>query len=272
MVLIPAQIADEWNVAAEGYNHLISPLTSTMAGPVLEALALNHGEILLDVAAGTGTTAIPAAKTGAKVTAVDFSKTMVQHLNKNAKAEGVEVTTHVMDGQNLEFEDGSFDAACSVYGIMFFPELAKGFSELYRVLKDDGRVVIATDPLPKDDPFTQVVGQALVSAIPSIADGPEEIPPNLRLAQPGAFKKHFTDAGFRDIDIKVVQQDIKIDDPAKFWMSLGPSLPPVKPLFKAFGTEVMEKVANFSDIMAEKKVNGIPTVGLGALIGVAKKS
>ncbi|NIQ15982.1 MAG: methyltransferase domain-containing protein, partial [Candidatus Dadabacteria bacterium] len=89
---------------------------------------------------------------------------------------------HVMDGQNLEFADGSFDVATSLYGLMFFPDLAKGFSEMHRVLKDNGRALIATDPLPKDDPFTQVVGQALVSVIPSIADGPDEVSPNMRLA------------------------------------------------------------------------------------------
>ncbi len=55
-------------------------------------------------------------------------------------------------------------------------------------------------------------------------------------------------------------------------MSLGPSLPPVKPLFTAFDKETMEKVSKaFADIMEEKKVDGVPTVGLGALIGTAKK-
>ncbi|NIQ15981.1 MAG: hypothetical protein GTO02_16775, partial [Candidatus Dadabacteria bacterium] len=75
-----------------------------------------------------------------------------------------------------------------------------------------------------------------------------------------------------DINITPVQQDIQINDPAKFWMSLGPSLPPVKPLFTAFDKETMEKVSKaFADIMEEKKVDGVPTVGLGALIGTAKK-
>ncbi len=272
MHLVPAQNPSDWDSAAEGYAELIAPITGNFTDQLLSAVNLSPGEKFLDVAAGTGTTAISAAKLGATVTAVDFSEAMVELIRKNALAAGVEVTASVMDGQNLNLQDNSFDAAISAFGLMFFPNLTRGFKELYRVLKAGGRAVVLADAPQSDDPFAQVSGQALLKVIPSLSEGNDEVSAGARLAQPGAMEEYFTNAGFKNVQIQTITSEMKIRDPEQFWLKLGPALPPLKPLFNSFDNETMAEVAKaFDEVLSDTKVDGVAIVNLGALLGKGTK-
>ncbi|MEO2088082.1 MAG: methyltransferase domain-containing protein, partial [Gemmataceae bacterium] len=134
----------EWDAAAEDYARLREPLTLLYGLDTLAALRVEPGERLLDLATGTGGVALAAARRGAEVVAVDFSPGMVGFLAARASGEGVEgLSARVMDGQNLDLPTAHFDAACSVFGIMFFPDHRAGLAELLRVLRPGGRVGIA---------------------------------------------------------------------------------------------------------------------------------
>ena len=75
--------------------------------------------------------------------ATDFAQGMIDRLNQRITKEGLDnVRAEVMDGQNLDLVDASYDVAASVVGVIFFPEIAKGFSELRRILKPKGRVAV----------------------------------------------------------------------------------------------------------------------------------
>lgn len=134
----------EWDAAAEAYALLREPLTFPYGLDTLTALRVEPGERLLDLATGTGGVALAAARRGAEVVAVDWSPSMVSFLAARVKGEGIEgISARVMDGQNLDLPTAHFDAAYSVFGIMFFPDHRAGLAELLRVLKPGGRVGVA---------------------------------------------------------------------------------------------------------------------------------
>ena len=101
-----------------------------------------EGKKFLDFGCGNGENGIFAATNGATVNGIDISPEGIENSIANAKNYGVsDLCVHqVMDGENLEFEDSSFDYAVE-YGVLHHVELDKSLSELRRVLKKDGQMI-----------------------------------------------------------------------------------------------------------------------------------
>lgn len=116
-------------------------VAKTIAGPsekFIEGLPIAPGMRVLDVACGTGNTAIPAARRGAIVTGVDIATNLLEQARERAAQENVAVTFDEGDAEHLPYVDASFDAVVSVFGAMFAPRPELVASELGRVLKPGG--------------------------------------------------------------------------------------------------------------------------------------
>lgn len=107
-------------------------------------LAITKGMEILDLGCGDGTTAIPAAKLGAKVLGVDIAKNLVEAGNIRAKKENLSnCKFQEGDATDLnELEDQSFDLVVSIFGAMFAPKPFDVAKELVRVTRKGGRVVM----------------------------------------------------------------------------------------------------------------------------------
>ncbi len=99
---------------------------------------------VLDLGCGDGTTAIPAAKAGARVLGVDIASNLVEAGNSRAKAEElVNCTIHEGDASHLdELKDESFDLVISIFGAMFAPSPFDVAKEMVRVTRPGGRIVM----------------------------------------------------------------------------------------------------------------------------------
>ena len=116
---------------ASAYAEEVVPLFSRYAEDALRIAGVGAGQDVLDVATGPGTLAVLAARRGARVSAIDFAEAMVGKLRARIDAEAIaNVEARVGDGMALPFEDASFDAAFSMFGLMFFPDRHQGFREL----------------------------------------------------------------------------------------------------------------------------------------------
>ena len=113
------------------------------AAEFIERLNLKTDEEVLDVACGTGNSAIPAARAGAKVTGVDIAPNLIEQARKRAEAEGVNCQFDEGDAEDLQYADGSFDTVISMFGAMFAPRPDKVAEELTRVCRSGGRIVMA---------------------------------------------------------------------------------------------------------------------------------
>jgi ubiquinone/menaquinone biosynthesis C-methylase UbiE len=193
-----------WDAAAEDYARLREPLTLPYGLDTLAALRVMPGERLLDLATGTGGVALAAARQGAEVVAVDFSPGMVGFLAARASGNGVKgVSARVMDGQNLDLPTAHFDAACSVFGVMFFPDYRAGLTELLRVLKPGGRVAVAVWQSPSRMGHLAVWERAIRSVYTDASAFPRPTA-WLRMDTPDGLRREVEEAGFRDVTVTPV--------------------------------------------------------------------
>lgn len=114
------------------------------AADFVARLGLRPGERVLDVACGTGNLALPAARAGAAVTAIDIAPALVAQLGARAAAEGLTVDAREGDAEALPFEDGSFDSVITMFGAMFAAHPQRAADELLRVTRPGGRIAIAS--------------------------------------------------------------------------------------------------------------------------------
>lgn len=122
---------------------VVSPL-----GPVLvTACGIRRQDRVLDVAAGTGNAAIPAAATGADVVASDLCSQLLQQGRTKAAEQGFVLDWHEANAETLPFADNEFDVVMSCIGVMFAPHHQSAADELIRVCRPGGRIgVISWTP------------------------------------------------------------------------------------------------------------------------------
>jgi ubiquinone/menaquinone biosynthesis C-methylase UbiE len=128
---------------ALGDYHRFAKYTVWQVGPVLvEACGIAVGQRVLDVAAGTGNTAIRAARAGAEVIASDLTPENFEAGRLEAAAQGVELEWVEADAEALPFPDGDFDVVTSSFGAIFAPNHQTVADEMLRVCRPGGTIGI----------------------------------------------------------------------------------------------------------------------------------
>jgi SAM-dependent methyltransferase len=110
-------------------------------GPVLvEACGVRPGQRVLDVGAGAGNAAIPAALAGATVVASDLAPQLLEIGRRHADQQSVELDWREADAEALPFADDEFDVVMSCVGVMFAPHHQAGADEIVRVCRAGGTI------------------------------------------------------------------------------------------------------------------------------------
>lgn len=128
---------------ASGDYAVIGTTLQIVGESLAEACDLRCDERVLDVAAGNGNATLAAARRGAQVTSTDYVSTLLDRGAERARAERLEVAFKVADAEALPFDDGSFDAVLSTFGVMFAPDHAQSAAEMARVCRRGGRIGLA---------------------------------------------------------------------------------------------------------------------------------
>ncbi|WP_166831912.1 class I SAM-dependent methyltransferase [Thalassoroseus pseudoceratinae] len=259
---------EQWNAIAKGYARLREPLTLPYGLDTLAAIRIAPGERLLDVACGTGAVALAAARQGTEVLAVDWSPGMVDFLSARAFEERVEnLTARVMDGQNLELPTSHFDAACSVFGIMFFPDYRAGLSELLRVLKPGGRVGLAVWGTPSRMEHLAIWERAVHTIQTQAPNFPR---PNAWVQLDSQEKLHqeMQRAGFRDVSVTPVVHEWEVPSPQWFIENADSS----QSISEHFGLDCPDQLLQVIQRQLRQKYGDRPfTLTAHAHIGIATK-
>ena len=108
----------------------------------LARIPIEPGTRVLDVACGTGQMAFPVAAAGARVTGIDIAPGLIEQARARAESEGADIRFDEGDAEALPYEDGSFDLVISLIGAMFAPRPELVASELMRVCRPGGRIVM----------------------------------------------------------------------------------------------------------------------------------
>jgi len=256
------QRPEGWSDSAAAYHEWFAPLSARFAVNALRLLRLRPGERLLDVAAGTGSLALQAARAGARVCAVDFAPGMVRLARELLSGAGAAVCVEQMDGQALRYASASFDAACSMFGLIFFPDPGTGLRELCRVVRPGGQVLVTS--WDRDGfPLPRAVQQALLA----VRDLPRPSGPGpaLRLADRRTLETFLIRAGLREVAVLEVTHDWVIPDPAALFRSLPQWSAPLAPLFRGLTpTDVARAAAAFAEIVTavSRPSGGLRTTSL----------
>lgn len=120
------------------YPRLSADLLSELGPVLVEACGAGRGQRVLDVAAGAGNAAIPAARAGAAVVASDLTPELFAAGRRRAAELGVELEWVAADAEALPFADGAFDTVLSCIGVMFAPRHQRAADELLRVCRPGG--------------------------------------------------------------------------------------------------------------------------------------
>jgi ubiquinone/menaquinone biosynthesis C-methylase UbiE len=198
---------DAWDQVAPGYDRTNTPTQMAIAGKGLGIAGLASGMKFLDVAAGSGALAIPAARLGARVTAIDQSSGMLELLAARARREQLNIETRAMDGHALQFADDTFEVTGSQFGVMLFPDMPQAVREMVRVVKPGGRVLINAYGDPEKIEFLSFLVAAVQSVRPGFEGPPADPPPlEFQLADPGRLRQELSAAGLKDVKVETITE------------------------------------------------------------------
>lgn len=202
-----------WSLVAPGYAAEIAKTFSTFAGDALALAQLRPGERVLDVATGPGTLAVPAARLGVRVTAIDFSPGMIAELQDRVRREGVEgLEARVADATALPFGAGEFDAVFSMFALNLVADRGAAFREILRVLRAGGRAVVGTPADLSRTPAFAEVREVVGRALPRL-----ELQMDIPLTEPSALMDEMVSAGFAHVDVSRVTHAFTFPSVAALW-------------------------------------------------------
>ncbi len=132
---------------------------------VAEAVAPRPGQLILDLAAGTGTSSDPIAEAGSTVVATDLSFGML--LVGKQRRPGLSFVA--ADALQLPYADASFDAVTISFGLRNVEDTSAALTEMRRVIKQGGTLVVCEFSTPTWRPFRTLYSNYLIAALPRIA-------------------------------------------------------------------------------------------------------
>ena len=134
-----------WNSPAGRYDDISRSIADAIEHAV-ERLQPRRGERVLDLATGTGWASRIVAQRfpGTRIVGADIAEQMLEYARSTAATMGLDITYQHADAEKLPFEDASFDAVVSTFGVMFAGRPEAAAAELARIVKPGGRVVLST--------------------------------------------------------------------------------------------------------------------------------
>jgi len=211
----------EWQKIAADW-HRWTPLISNWGLEVTEQMldlaGLSAGQSVLDIAAGDGDQSLMAAHrvgSSGRVLATDISSILLSYAAAAAQEAGLNnLETQVMDAEKLDLGDESFDAAISRLGLMLIPDVNRALSEIYRVLKNAGRVSAIVFSTPDKNPWLSI--PAMIAFKHARLPAPQPGMPGLfSLGQPGLFETRLSQAGFQDVEAYHVPTPLRLASAAE---------------------------------------------------------
>jgi ubiquinone/menaquinone biosynthesis C-methylase UbiE len=122
-----------------GDFHVIGRMHNT-GDALCDDCDVHAGSHVLDVACGSGNTALSAARRGANVKGLDLVDKLVERARVRAQAEGFDIEFRTGNAEELPYEDATFDYVLSTFGVMFAPDQQRAANELLRVCKPGGKI------------------------------------------------------------------------------------------------------------------------------------
>lgn len=259
-----------WDMVAEGYSEVTMKMFQGYAEEALALANLNAESCVLDVACGPGTLALNAAPKIRSVNAIDFSESMVEILNNIIKDRSIEnIETFCGDAQSLPYDDDSFDAAFSMFGLMFFPDRMQGYKEIYRTLKPGGKTIISSWAPTTQSPVMMAMFGALKAMNPELPEPQTDVE---SLENPEFFEAELIESGFKHVEVLPVSKGTQVDSVEEFWNGMVKGSAPLVMMKNSMPDEVWQEKSRIALDYLHGMMDTLPiTLSADAWLGVGIK-
>lgn len=213
---------EQWNkdgAAWRRWNPMLDRWYGDVTRQMLDLAGIRPGHRVLDIASGAGEPAVSAAErvgAGGSVLATDISEGIIELALEVARERGLnQVETRVMDGENLDLPDASFDAVLCRLGLMYMPHPVTALREWRRALRVGGRVAVVVFSTPDRNSW----GAVPVSIIRKRAQLPSPVagqPGAFALGGPAVLEGIFHQAGFANPEVRRVPVPVRMPSAAEY--------------------------------------------------------
>ncbi|HEV8210543.1 MAG TPA: methyltransferase domain-containing protein [Vicinamibacterales bacterium] len=238
----------QWSAAAAAWERRgewFDRNTGNLAGWLCDAAGMKPGELVLDLACGSGqpsATAAARVRPGGRVIATDLSPDMVAVTRRTAQTLGLDnLVAQEMDMQALSFPDAQFDAATCRFGLMFCPDPIKAVSEIHRVLKPGARFATAVWDVPAKNPFFTVITGALGEFVPLPPPDPAA-PGPFRLAPPGELERVLTTGGFSGVTVEARPMTLTYGSLDDYWEVSSDLATPLRSALPSLSPDTIQRL------------------------------
>lgn len=229
-------IREQWTQLSPGWEqqrHYLLEASRPLHTWLIDKLAPEAGETILEIGAGAGDTGFLAApKLGSrgKLVSTDLSPAMVAVAQRRAAELGIDnAEFQTIDAQAMPYGNGAFDGVIGRWIYMLMPDPAAGLRETFRVLKPGGRLVLAVFTGPSENVWAALPSRLLVEGghVPSPAPGAPGI---LALGDRSRLEALVREAGFAHLELDTVSFSWNFDSLAAYWTflieitALGPAI------------------------------------------------
>jgi SAM-dependent methyltransferase len=214
---------DSWDRFArnwEAENEYVWSMTRPVSDRLIERLAPQPGETVLELAAGIGETGFEAARRvgdSGRLISTDFAPQMVEAARRRGEGLGLaNVEFRVLDAERMDLEDASVDGVLARFGYMLMADPAAALAETRRVLRDGGRLAFAVWAAPDRNQWAFIPGVTLVEL--GHMPPPESGAPGIfAMADDNRIRELVIGAGFDEPRIEQVTVEWRYADPADHW-------------------------------------------------------
>lgn len=256
-----------WDLVADDYASEVVPYFEHYAREALRLAAVTPEQAVLDVACGPGTLSLLAARMGAQVSALDFAEEMVGRCRARFAAAGLRVDLRAGDGQDLPFQDETFDAGFSMFGLMFFPDRVRGLAELRRVVRPGGAVVVSSWRPLGEVPALDAIFSALREEMPNLPVGGAAGP----LGTEEAIHEETAQAGLSRVEIVPESHAAEYANAPEFWASMERTLAPLVLLKHRLGEDWAPMRARLQERVLSSLGEGPVSYEMKAWLTVARR-
>lgn len=260
--------ANTYNAAADHFDDPALSFWNRFGTRSIERLGLADGDLVLDLACGSGASALPAARAVAptgKVTGVDLSENLLQLARNKARAQGLSNIEFINgDMTRLPYPGNQFDAVVCVFGIFFVPDMESLIREFWRMVKPRGQLAITTWGPDIFAPVYETWRQSVKQERPDLYSA---FNPWDRITDIPSVQNLFRAAGITTVDVVAESGAQPLREPEDWWtIALGSGL---RWTIDQMGPAVAERVRrqNLDWITA----NQVKSVATNVIYAVARK-
>ncbi|MDH5301738.1 MAG: methyltransferase domain-containing protein [Gammaproteobacteria bacterium] len=241
----------DWQAIAEKFD-LWLPQLEPVGEDLLRGLEPFSGDLILDVASGTGEPALTLAKQNPEVTVVgvDAAPAMAAVAQRKVDQAGLtNISFTAMAAESLDFPDSCFDRVLCRFGVMLFADPLKGLQEMHRVLKPSGRVALAVWATAETMTTMHWAQQVLADKLPEALHPP--LQKATSLGADGVLDDLILAAGFSEYEIHEMPLFYRFDSFEQYWQLIEAS-DIMKMQFDALTPEVKNQVRDEVALFAQQ--------------------